>query len=143
MGSFAESIRINSSKILEETQIKCYTVMDELFTSVVDLTPVGATAMEVHPGLLKNNWFSSIGDTLSTATTETFDASGYDSKLNIAVLKENNLFLGKDSKASLTNNLDYAVRAEMIGWYGPPWKGTAPYAMVDNSLSLVASKYKD
>lgn len=141
--NFADSIRASNTVIIKETQAKCYEIMNDLFTEVVQETPVGATAMEQHPGLLKNNWFSSTGDTLSSATTSTFDAGGNDSLLNIAVLAEADLFDGKDDVASLTNNISYGALAEYIGWLKPQWSGSVgPYAMVRNSLAKISVKYK-
>lgn len=140
--NFAESIRISNTAIQKEVQAACYAIMDDLFINVVERTPVGATAMEQHPGLLKNNWFSSTGDAISSATTPIFDPSGSDSLLNIAVLKEADLFDGKDDIASLTNNIDYGMRAERDGWPKPQWSGVDPYRMVENSMSVVGNKYK-
>jgi hypothetical protein len=140
---FADSVRINANKILEETQAKCYTIMDDLFTEVILETPVGQTRMEQHPGLLKNNWFSSTGDSISSATTPINDPGGNDSLLNVAILRDTDLFHGKDSIASLTNNISYGVLAEYLGWEPPQWSGTVgPYSMVRNSLSRIASKYQ-
>jgi hypothetical protein len=139
---FADSIRASNLVIKREVQANCYKIMDDLFTNVVERTPVGATAMEQHPGLLKNNWFSSTGDAISSATTPIFDASGADSLLNIEVLKEADLFDGKDDVASLTNNIDYGFRAERDGWPKPQWNGVDPYRMMANSMSVVGNKYK-
>jgi hypothetical protein len=139
---FADSIRMNSARVMASTQAACNNIMVDLFTNVVQRTPVGATAMEQHPGLLKNNWFSSVGEYPSSATTPVYDASGSDSLLNITVLKEADLFDKKDSVASFTNNISYAIRAERIGWDKPQWSGVDPYWMVATSLSVVANKNK-
>lgn len=133
---FAESIRINSSKVLEETQAKCYLIMDELFNNVIGRTPV-------LKGDLINNWFANPSETPSYETTTTLDLSGYNSKLSVENLYQANLFNGKDDVASLTNNLPYAANAEYLGWPEPNWSGkVGPYSMVRDSLLVVATKYK-
>jgi hypothetical protein len=140
---FADSIRASNILILKETQAKCYTIMNELFTEVVDETPVGATSMEEHPGLLKSNWFSSVGDTPSPDTTSSYDTAGSNSLLNILNLMEADLFDGKDDIATLTNNISYGMLAEELGWMKPQWSGSVgPYAMVKNSLMKISVKYK-
>lgn len=136
MAGFADSIKINSTKILAEIQAKCYTITDDLFTTVVYNTPV-------LKGELINNWFTSTGDILSSATTTTLDTAGNDSLLNIESLSQEDLFNGKDDIASLTNNIDYSYNAEFIGWPLPEWSGrVGPYAMVRNSLTQIAAKYE-
>lgn len=144
--NFADSIRAQATVVMKETQAQCYEIMNDLFTNVVERTPVSHgqyTGEDYHPGLLKNNWFATADDTPSEATTPIFDEGGNDSLLNIASLAEADLFDGGDSVATLTNNLPYAIRAEYVGWPKPAWSGNVgPYAMVQDSITIVASKNK-
>jgi hypothetical protein len=136
MAGFSDSLKLNTSKVLEEIKVNCYKIMDDLFIKVVYKTPV-------LTGALKNNWFTAVGGNFSNATTSTTDPNGNDSLLSIQVLKDADLFQGKDSIASMSNNLTYAANAEYIGWPKPGWSGrVGPYAMVRNSLTEISAKYQ-
>lgn len=127
---FIQSIRLNNEKIMKELQGNYLKVVDDLFISVVELTPV-------KTGALINNWFTSTGSDISSQTTNVLDLAGSGSLLSIENLHHMDLFNGKDTTVSMTNNLPYAINAEYEGW-----EKTAPYAMVRNSINKVVSEYE-
>lgn len=142
-GSFAQSVNSNSWKIMLDVNEQVYKVARELFTSIVKLTPSpiqreAATAK----GLLVNNWFPVNGSEFSSATTSSTSDYGAGSLTRIKALSGFNFFR-KDGTVTLSNNLDYAYRAEVLGWPSPPWSGrVGPYRMVALSMQAVSARYK-
>lgn len=130
---FADSIKVNSDKILESINKKCYSIFWQLSTSIVYRTPV-------LKGQLINNWYPSMGNFSSESSTS-LSLSGSDSLSRINSLANNKEFYNKDGMMTLTNNLSYSVLAEYIGWLPPQWSGRVkPYRMVALSLIDVAAR---
>lgn len=135
MGLFEQSVKAASRTILEQVNTKCNQITWELFTSVVKKTPSPANPGPKAKGLLSNQWYPSIGSASSSRGTS-LSANGADSLSRIAALAKGIEFIGKDGRAILANNLDYAVQAEETGW-----PRTVPYRMVALSLQAVGAKY--
>lgn len=124
---FADSMKKSVDKITQQINDKVLETATELFSEIVRETPV-------RTGLLINNWFSGVG-AYSTAKTNVHDTTGAGSLLNIESLLQSDAFKGQDGWVSLSNNLDYAYRAEHLGWPTPQWSGrVGPYKMVENSM---------
>jgi hypothetical protein len=83
------------------------------------------------------------GDTFSGETTTQTSPYGAGSMQRIRALKGREFYL-KDGTLTLSNNLPYAYRAEVLGWPTKDgWSGrVGPYAMVAKSLLQVSAKYK-
>lgn len=145
-GSFAASIRGNIAKIETEINRKCYEISRELFLQIVELTPtkIGPVHGPYARGVLANNWFPVDGPGFSTAETDTKVPNGQASIDRIKALKGSQFFR-KDGTVTLSNNIDYAFRAEWKGWPeedNPRWKNAKPYHMVTLSLLLISARYK-
>ena len=112
--SFARDLQRFRERTMEKyTKVKRLSAFD-LFSAIVLETPV-------DKGVLRNNWFASIG-TGSTETTNTGDKSGASTVQKIRSILEGT-DLVKD--VFLTNNLPYAVPIEFDGI-----SGKAPEGMV-------------
>ena len=101
----------------------------------------------VTRGRLINNWYVGTGKGQYNRSYSTVsNTSGASSYSQIASLKSSLEFVGKDGEVSYTNSTPYGYRAEYFGWnYSAKeskWRGTKPYAMVANGLSVTAAKYK-
>lgn len=140
-GSFAQSILQNIAKIEQDVNDRVYEIARELFRSIVQLSPSPSNPGETAKGLLANNWFPMNGPSFSTATTSATSSWGAASLARINALSGSN-FIRKDGTVTLSNNLDYAYRAEVLGWPTPRWSGrVAPYRMVALSMQKVAARY--
>lgn len=138
---FAASVRANSNKALLKLNTACYKIARELFSSVVALTPSPSNPGPTARGLLANQWYPMEGMNFSNESGLGVSPNGADSLARINAI--NGLqFFKKDGVVTMTNNEDYAVLAEYIGWNPPRWKGTQPYRMVARSIQLIAAKYK-
>lgn len=134
MAGFAASVNLNSQKLLEKIDKKCYSIAWQLFTSIVHLSPV-------DKGVLINNWFPKVGKEFSSETTTEKSLNGSGSLSRINALAKSKTFFGKDGVLTLANNISYAYRAEMLGWPQPEWSGkVGPYRMVARSLQAIAAR---
>lgn len=112
--SFSRDLQRFRERTMEKyTKVKRLSAFD-LFSAIVLETPV-------DKGVLRNNWFASIGNG-STETTDTGDKSGASTVQKIRSILEGT-DLVKD--VFLTNNLPYAVPIEFDGI-----SGKAPEGMV-------------
>lgn len=141
-GSFALSVNVNSQTILRSVNDKVYQIARELFTSIVQLTPSPSNKGYTAKGLLVNNWFPKNGPEFSSEKTTSTSDWGTGSLSRISQLRGNGFFR-KDGTVTLSNNLPYAYRAEVLGWLEPPWSGrVGPYLMVARSMQATAARYK-
>lgn len=142
-GSFAQSISLNIGKMEQAVNDKIYAIARELFTSIVKLTPSPSQRdAPTAKGLLVNNWFPKDGPEFSSETTTSTSPFGAASLTRINQLRGNS-FLRDDGTVTLSNNLHYAYRAEVLGWPSPPWSGRiGPYRMVALSMQATAARYK-
>lgn len=139
MGSFADSVKANCQKILEEVDKKSYFIVSQLFTSVVMLSPSPSNPGETAKGLLANQWYTQIGTEPSTELSSATSPYGSDSLARINSLANQKIFFKKDGAVTFTNNVPYGILAEKLGWTGGSWSGkVGPYRMVD--LSFVKIK---
>jgi hypothetical protein len=142
MGKFADSVRANSTKVLMKANRQCFQIAKELFTSVVELTPSPSNPGHYAHGWLSNQWYPESGS-FSEELSGSKSPSGADSINRINALRGLEFFR-KDGKLTLTNNLSYAYRAEVLGWpVSDGWSGqVGPYRMVALSIQAIATKYK-
>lgn len=142
--SFLASLNRNIQRVEREINDKVYKISIELFLSVVSKSPSPDNPGEFAKGLLANQWYPKAGAGFSSFQTTAISRNGQASRDRINALRGGNEFLGKDGRLSLTNNLDYAYRAEVLGWpKSDGWSGNVgPYRMVALSLQAVAARYK-
>ncbi len=142
-GSFAQSVNANSLVVLRQVNNRVYDIARELFKSIVQLTPSPAQRdAGSAQGVLVNNWFPVDGPEFSQATTTTKSDYGLASLARINQLRGGQFFR-KDGAVTLSNNLHYAYRAEVLGWPSPPWSGrVGPYRMVALSMQAISARYK-
>lgn len=129
--SFGASVRKNTEKMKRGVQTVCYKIVFELYNTIIQTTPV-------LKGDLINNWFTMPSGRYSKKTTDIHDKNGSGSFMNVKSLKQADLFYGRDSICTMTNNLPYAYRVEYLGWS----RLKRPQGMVRVSLVSVAGKYK-
>lgn len=133
MAGFGDSVLQNSQAILQKVDKRCYTIAWQVFTDIIRGTPI-------DKGILINNWFPSTSG-FSSETTSTLSTSGSDSLSRVNRLANSHTFLGKDGLLTLTNNIPYAYRAEVLGWPQPEWSGrVGPYRMVALALQAAAAR---
>lgn len=149
MGAFADSIRSNSDKMLKTVNRQIYSIAFELFTSIVLNSPSPSNPGPFADGLLVNQWYPAIGD-FSTQVGGDTSPNGSNSLSRIKSVMSGSEFYRKNGRLTLANNLDYAYRAEVLGWpksdgysgkSGAEGKGK-PYRMVAKSLQAVVARYK-
>lgn len=134
---FADSIRTHNLKVKQQVSNKVLAIATELFTEIVNGTPV-------DKGVLKNNWYGGTGNVYNASYNEhSASAGGMSSLTQIAALRAYTGFVGKDGSISLSNSTPYGFRAEYAGWPAPDWTGrVGPYAMIAKAFIKVAPKYK-
>lgn len=140
---FTESIRRNIAKAKQDINDQVYKISIELFLSIVRRTPSPSNKGFKAKGLLANQWYPKAGSGFSSDVGTAISDTGAGSIIRIHALKGGREFYGRNGRLSLTNNLDYAYRAEMLGWPQPIWSGSVgPYRMVASSLFEIAARYK-
>lgn len=143
---FSKSLRANIDKVLWRINVKCYMLADELFTSVVQLSPSPSHPGPYAYGWLANQWYpdtNGFSEELDSRQSDT----GADSLSRIHEMfarTRGSIFDKRDGNITLTNNLSYAYRAEALGWpESEGWSGQiGPYRMVALSIQQIATKYK-
>lgn len=148
MGAFLSSIQLNSKVILEKINKECYRIAWDLFTGVVANSPSPSNPGPWADGLLANQWYPQAGSPSKALGADT-SPNGSASLARINGMVKGREFFGKDGKLFLTNNLDYAFRAEYLGWHPPEWSGKSgsdgkgsPYMMVARSLQATVQRNK-
>lgn len=134
---FADSIKAFNAKVKKEVSDQVLSIATELFTEVVEGTPV-------DKGVLINNWYAGTGTAYNGSYNPNGTSSdGMASLTQIASLKHYIGFLGRDGAVNVTNSTPYGFRAEYVGWPTPQWTGrVGPYAMIANAFIKVVPKYK-
>lgn len=146
--SFTASLMANIAKVEQGINDKCYKISRELFLEVVKRTPSPSNPGRFAEGLLANQWYPK-EDEFSSEEGSSISDTGAQSKSRIRAMR-GTAFLRKNGKVTLTNNIDYAYRAEVLGWPSKDgWSGKSgsdgkggPYRMVALSLQLIAARYK-
>jgi hypothetical protein len=132
--NFEASINASIDKIFKDLDARISQATRFLFKSVVKLTPSPAFPGKYASGLLANQWYPQINGYSNQVSSAT-SPNGADSLSRIAATVKDGTFYRKDGMVSLSNNLEHAYRAEVLGWPAPEWKGTrGPYAMVATSM---------
>lgn len=142
--TFSAAIDRNILRVKQEVNDKVYKISIELFLLVVAKTPSPSNPGEYAKGLLANQWYPKTGAGLSAKEGTDISDTGAASKARIVALRGGKAFFGKNGRLSLANNLDYAYRAEVLGWpEADGWSGqVGPYRMVALSLQAIAARYK-
>lgn len=145
--SFLASLDRNILRVKQEVNEKCYKITRELFLSVVVKTPSPVNPGKYAEGHLVNQWYPREGG-FSEEQNDSVSRNGSASRARIVALR-GTAFLGKNGWVTLSNNLDYAYRAEYLGWPAPEWSGKSgsdgaggPYRMVALALQEIAARYK-
>lgn len=145
--SFASDIKAFQEKALLAANKKTTAAIEELFTTAVVESPSPAGQGEYSKGLLANQWYSMIGG-FSSALTSATNPNGADSLSRIKATLASLPFYGKDNVVTLTNNTNYAYRAEVLGWplgegtNGWHWSGrVGGYGMIAKSVAKVKGTY--
>ena len=142
--SFAESIRKNVDKILQEIDTKMYAISTKLFKEVVYKCPVlrGNLINDFH---VKANGYDTTSITASyvvdgqSSVGSNSDKEGKASLKQIASAIGFRTWYGKDGFLSMSNSVPYAYRIEFEGYSK---KEKAPTGFIRNSLTKVASEVK-
>lgn len=146
MGSFADSLKANIKEVQQEVNDKITNVAAELFIDVIQGTPSAWNSdgreAPYADGLLVNQWY--LGENkISDELTSAIDLYGSASLNRAASATKLKTFVKKDGYLSLTNNVSYAINAEVKGWpakENPKWKNAPPYAMVEKALITMKVK---
>jgi hypothetical protein len=141
MGSFADSLRQNITRVQTEVNYKINAVAYNLFSRIVNNSPHVGDGPYVA-GHFVANWFPAVNDFDSSVTDATSDGNDSLSRID-SLVKSSSAFYQKDGFVSLSNNTVEALRVEYMGW--PAGKDTASgwvwtgmrsvYAPVQNSLT--------
>lgn len=144
MSAFMDSLNRNILRVKQEVNDKIYKISIELFLSIVAKSPSPSNPGEYAKGLLANQWYPKTGSGFSDELGTSISPNGASSRARINALQGGREFLNKDGRLSLSNNVHYAYRAEMLGWpISDGWSGrVGPYRMVALSLQAIAGKYK-
>lgn len=147
MGRFAASVKMNVIRLQADVNRKVYKIARELFTKIVNFTPSPTNPGVYAAGHLANQWYPESGDYFSEELSSDTSPTGSGSLARIQSLSGVE-FYQQDGKLTLTNNLSYAYRAEVLGWPAPEWSGKSgadgqggPYRMVRRSIQAIAAKY--
>ena len=149
--SFLSDIKAFKIRALEDANKSVCIVINKLCSSIIELSPTPPGTANYAKGLLKNQWYPSIGMSPSMMLSSSEEATGSESfdRLNKTIAEKP--FYGKDNVFMFTNNVPYAYRVEMFGWpkddatntSGWEWTGNAPaYHMVSRSLIKVKGMYQ-
>lgn len=138
---FASGVGKSAAKMQKQVNDAVNNRATELFKTIISKTPIGLSDTK---GQLINNWYVGYGKgKYNRSKGAAPNTSGMNSYNQVATIAKSYEFLGKDGEISFANSVNYAFRAEYAGWPAPKWSGKiGPYAMVRNSLTEIASKYK-
>lgn len=148
--SFLSGIKAFEAKALAKANDNTSKIVKELFEQVVVRSP--SPALNPTPafakGHLANQWYPVIGNQFSAAVSPDASITGSGSLARVSGVLLSRPFQGKDNIITLANNVDYAYRAEVLGWpagqgtNGWIWsKNTGPYMMVRGAMQFIAGKY--
>jgi hypothetical protein len=111
---FAIDIQAFGQKALTQANKSCCNAVESLFTDEVVLSPIQPVA-QYSTGLLKNSYYAKVGGFDLTVGTSP-NSSGGDSLSRIKAMLAEAPFLGKDNFVTLTNSVEEAYRADVLGW---------------------------
>lgn len=114
MGSFADSLKNNIQRVQQEVNTKINFVAYTLFYKIVNNSPHVGDGPYVA-GHFVANWWPAVNAYDPSITSAT--SNGSDSLARIdSIVKESNAFFQKDGFVTLSNNLNYSLRVEALGW---------------------------
>jgi len=123
-------------------------IVKDLFDQTVLGSPSPSNPGNFAKGLLVNQYYPQVGGDYDATVTSSTDDFGAESYTRIEAALEDQPFFGKDNVITLSNNTEEAIYAEKIGWpkgggaNGFKWSGnTGPYAMRENAINYIVSKY--
>ena len=145
--SFAEDLKANCNKLLEEIDAKCYSICYQWFTNIVMLSPSPANPGYYSKGLFANQWYPMIGGGYSSALTGSLNTTGSDSIARVVALADSKEFYGKNGVMTFTNNTGYGTQVEYLGWPGSHGGGSdrrgAPYRPIATALGITLNDPKN
>jgi hypothetical protein len=146
--TFLADIQAFAEKAMMDASVSTSFIAEDAMTAVVVNSPSPANPGPYAKGLLANQWYSKIGDDYSSEVSTSSNPNGIASLSRIKSTLAAQPFYKQDGTVTLTNNLSYAYRAEMLGWpagegdNGWHWSGRqGPYRMVAKSMTYIGSKY--
>lgn len=145
---FASDIKAFKEKATESMNFSVCKVVENLFSSIVVLSPSPANPGKFAKGLLANQYYTEIGGNYSASISLSTNDFGIESLSRIKATIAQKPFLGKDNVVTLTNNTLEAYYAEVLGWpagggpKGREWSGNVlPYRMVARSVQITKGAY--
>lgn len=112
---FAEDIRKFEQKALAQANKSVCNAFEYVATQEVILSPDAPTA-NYSVGLLKNSFYTHVGGGYNMTVGTVANSSGADSLSRIKAAVATQPFLGRDNTITLTNSVDHAYRADVLGW---------------------------
>jgi hypothetical protein len=112
---FAEDIKKFQEKALLSANKSLCNAFEYVATQEVVLSPE-APAANFSTGLLKNSYYPQVGGGYDMTVGTVANPSGTDSLSRIKAAVATQPFLGKDNTITLTNSVDHAYRADVLGW---------------------------
>lgn len=142
--SFGKSIGAAVGRRKQEVNKAIIGMATELFTAVVNFSPVQPAA-KYAKGQFINNWRIGINGTDNTTITAK-SMLGANSRAGIVMMSKSLAFLNRDGYVTFSNNTHYAALVEYKGWpqsINPRWiNNVGPYAPVRNAFITVVPKLK-
>jgi hypothetical protein len=149
--SFLDDVKAFQVKALTDVNNSVCNVVNKLCSSIIELSPTPPGTANYAKGLLKNQWYPSIGMSPSIMLSSSDEPTGSESfdRLNKTIAEKP--FYSKDNMFMFTNNVPYAYRVEMLGWpkddpsntSGWEWTGNATaYHMVERSITKIKGDYQ-
>jgi len=148
MDNFLSSLNTEIDKIENEVNNKIMSIFETVSEKTIEYTPQPSmfpNAAFWATGHLVNQWYPAIND-FSNEVNDIASDNGNGSLGRVYSIMKQKPFKGKDAYITLTNNVDYAYRAEAIGWpqgenpTGWKWSGRVqPYFMVSKAIGETAA----
>lgn len=131
--NFAAEVKAWKESSLTKIDNKCREIVQDLFTKVVDETPVNKLPFEPKRGQLVAGWNIEInGFDLSYPSSPDPSKAGVKGRINSIAIGT----FKKNVYITFTNNVEYVMKAERLGW-----ANTDPYMMVAKGMSYITAKY--
>jgi hypothetical protein len=112
---FAEDVKKWTEKAALDANNSVCKAFEYVATQEVVLSPE-APAANFSVGLLKNSFYPQVGGGYDMTVGTTANPSGTDSLSRIKAAVATSPFLGRDNTITLTNSVDHAYRADVLGW---------------------------
>lgn len=141
MGVFSDQLIKNIENALLKTNTEINSIAKDAFETTVKVSPAQPSAYSAK-GEFINNWFPMVNG-YDPSTSILRSMTGVNSLTRIdTTMADSKAFYRRDGYITLTNNLPYAYRVEVLGWPLPKWSGTiGPYAPVRTAATYMLGKY--